>query len=139
MLVQRSEGNAMYVFETAEVTVGWKTRETICFDREWCQKFFELSEDHNKDLHNTVSGLRIVQGVAIVTKLGTVVSNTLPGYMVAKIGVIAFKQITRVGDYVHIDLECVQVRGSFLRVKVTLTKVGDGLITETELILREKN
>ncbi len=127
------------MFGKTEITTDWKARETICFDREWCQKFFELSEDHNRDLHDTLNGLRIVQGVAIITKLGTVVSSILPSYMVAKIGVIAFKKITRVGDYVHIDLECVQAKGTFLRIKATLTEVGDGLITETELILREKN
>ena len=108
-------------------------KTVIVFDEEWCQRFFELSGDANTELHS-MQGHRIVQGAAIITKVGTLVSEHMPNYMVADIGELAFKRKVTMNARLTACIRVVECRPSRTRVALTLAD-GDAEIVSTTITL----
>jgi hypothetical protein len=71
-------------------------QDAFTMDSEWTRAFFALSGDQNHALHGDEGN--IVQGVAIITKIGTVLSARFPGYVVTSIGALEFKAPVIIGN-----------------------------------------
>lgn len=101
---------------------------TLHFDREWCEKFFTLSEDQNISLHTQDNG-GIVQGVAIMTKIGTLLSVHLQGYLVHHV-TMTFKKVIRIGESVTVLLSRKDNKKAVTHVAVLIRDSTGGDVAE---------
>ncbi len=102
----------------------------------WCFLFFLLSGDKNRKIHGVFGKLKIVQGVAVVTKMGTIVSQLYPMYMVRRIGEITFKLPTRIGNSVTMTFSnFTEGRKGIATVTVSILQGGRQVIKPVELFL----
>ena len=111
------------------------TREAVLsFSSEWCRAYFNLSGDTNNDLHGD-EGAGVVQGMGIMTRLGATISRHMPGYMVAKVGEVKFRNPVKIGHQVVMTMERLDGKDRATQVKTTLELVGGLPITEVMLLL----
>lgn len=111
--------------------------EILSFTSEWCRAYFELSGDINNDLHCN-EGADIVQGMAIMTRLGATISRHMPGYMVAKVGEIRFRNPVKIGNQVRMTMERLDSKERMTQVAVALEHMSGLPITEITLLLVRK-
>ncbi len=107
--------------EEKHIEEGTCFHEDICFESAWCMEYLKLSGDKNISLHSA-SGKRIVQGMAILTKMGAFVSKKIPNHLVVGIDVIKFKKPISMGDTVTMALRITQVGNVRVLAEFTLYK-----------------
>ncbi len=108
-------------------------QDVLHFEPEWCVNFFDLSGDQNHKLHSP-SFAGIVQGMAILTKLGTVISKRIPGYMVAKMSNISFRQQVHIGNNVVMETNAPGIGKRIVRADVRLL-IDETVIAQIEITL----
>lgn len=108
--------------------------DIISFGSEWCRAYFELSGDINKTLHGD-EGAGIVQGMAIMTRLGATISQHMTGYMVAKVDEVRFRNPVKIGNQVRVTMERLDGKERATHVKVTLEHMSGLPVTEVTLLL----
>jgi hypothetical protein len=100
----------------------------------WCLFYFLISGDKNYSLHLPWKR-GIVQGMAILTKLGTTVSRLVPGYMVRSIVCeIKFRHAIRIGESITLEAKELEKRGPFTVLEVTLRNGSDFAKAEIRLL-----
>ncbi len=114
--------------------------QEVRFGLLWHLLFFLLSGDKNKELHGIFgTSQRIVQGVAIVTKLGTFVSKAYPAFMVRRIGEITFKLPVHAGTSVNMFLEDFKfIKGNAIAEVTAIIRQGDQQIVKPVKLLLVK-
>lgn len=113
---------------------GVSRNDIISFGSEWCRAYFELSGDINNELHGD-EGAGIVQGMAIMTRLGATISRHMTGYMVAKVDEVRFRNPVKIGNQVRMTMERLDSKERATRVKVTLEHMNGLPVTEMTLLL----
>lgn len=111
--------------------------ESIVFHPDWCESFFNISEDENVDLHGIDGDHRIVQGTGIMTKASAAFSRCMPGFAVISIGQLDFLKAVPIGSTVVLSI----TRLDSKRVGTKLTavlKIGDELVLKTHITLAHK-
>lgn len=110
-------------------------REAILdFSSLWCRAYFQLSGDANHDLHSE-EGAGIVQGMGILTLLGTTVSEHMPGYTLGVLGKAKFRNPVKIGNQVRMTMERLDGKGYATEVKATLEHMSGLPITEVIILL----
>lgn len=105
----------------------------VHFGTKWCKAFLELSGDENDTLHSK-EGRRIVQGAAIFTKIGTLLSVHMKGYMVHQVNHLIFKKPVHIGESVSIIMRRHASRPIRTTVVVTIHN-GSEEIGTAEIVL----
>ncbi len=114
------------------------TGTRVYFSLLWHFLFFLLSGDKNKKLHGIFGkDQRIVQGVAILTKMGTVVSKVYPAFMVRTIREVTFKHAIYAGTTVEMYMEDFKwiKDGVLAEVTVRIRQDGKEMIKPIQLRL----
>ncbi len=102
------------------------------FSEAWCELFFRISGDKNFKFHHS-SGYGIVQGTAILTQMGTMVSEVMPGYVpVDFLG--TFPNWVHIGETITITMERLDHGRAKTRVRFT-TRVLDCIVSTCEATL----
>lgn len=113
--------------------------EDFIFSTEWCLEYFKLSGDKNMHLHGE-NGQGIVQGTALITRVGSLVSNVLPSYQLRTIIKISFLQEIHIGEMVTMSLFGFKSRenGEILKCRVQVTSNGTEIIMPATVTLYKK-
>ena len=120
--------------EDARVEEGDCFHADVHFDQHWCMAYLKLSGDKNIPLHS-YTGKRVVQGMAVMTKMGTFVSEKIPNYMVVEIGTaIKFREPLYMDDIVTMAIKITQVGRVRITAEFTLYKNED-ILMQTPLSL----
>lgn len=118
------------------LTVGVPRTVTLDFNSVWCRKYFELSGDMNRGLHcPEPEGRGIVQGMAIMTRVGAMISKHMHGHMVVKINELKFKKPVFIGNQIQMTMLRLDEDHRLTKIEVTLETLGGNLVSKFQLTL----
>lgn len=106
---------------------------SLFFDEKWCVDFLELVGDQNHTLH-AATGLRVVQGVAIIAKVSAEISRFMPGYIFSGISSLRFEKPTLMGETLMLTLERLDQKVGTPRIGMVVEKKSE-VISRAEVQL----
>jgi len=116
--------------------VGISTTAVLDFNSEWCRAYLKLSGDTNFDLHlPEPKGKGIVQGMAVMTRVGATISVHMPNFMVVKISEIRFKKPVLIGNQLYMKMERLDNNRRLTQVNVSLEKPNGECVSSFQVTL----
>lgn len=110
--------------------VGETAEFQYTFSRTWCQAFLMLSGDRNRVLHCTDSGLKILQGVALLAAINQALSSCMRNHLVTKIESVVIRKFVVVEDTVTVVVSCTKRRLGTARMAVRVRDSEGKYITD---------